>query len=196
MLRFTPDHVVWWDYDNKVSGAYVPALNATASTAMPAVMLAHNALNQISLSARHDLVVPGIQVIFDMTSTVDSQTYRSRSSRPPETTPTRGDSPCSIRSTASIPPPQKQPIEVEAYPPPGHRRRYKSWAHANVLWLRRLIYTSGRLKSVTRSGSLALPNRLTKGSAPDWLERKVDFEEENITLKVEYTVKKMPVAPL
>ena len=189
MLRFTPDHVVWWDYDNKVSGAYVPALNATASTAMPAVMLAHNALNQISLSARHDLVVPGIQVIFDMTSTVDSQTYRSRSLQ------TAGDHTHPRRLSLLYPldgfhsTTQKQPIEVEAYPPLGTDAATKSWAHANVLWLRRLIYTEWKLKSVTRSGSLALPNRLTKGSAPDWLERKVDFEEENITLKVEYTVK-------
>lgn len=189
MLRYTPDHVVWWDYDNQVSGAYVPALNVTASADMPPASFAHNTLNQISLNPCHDLVIPGIQVIFEMTSTVDSQTYRSRSVQ------TAGDHTHPRRLSLLYPldgfhsTTQKQPIEVELYPTLTTDAATKSWAHANVLWLRKLIYTDWNIESVTRSGALSLPNRLLKGTPVDWLEKKVDFEEEDITIKVEYTVK-------
>lgn len=189
MLRYTPDHVVWWDYNNQVSGAYVPALNVTASTAMTPASYAHTSLNQISLTPRHDLVVPGVQVIFEMTSTVDGATYRTRSvqSAGNHTHPRRLSLLYPLDGFHSTT--QKQPIEVEQYPALGANAATKNWAHANVLWLRRLIYTDWDIKSVTRSGSLALPNRLIKGTPVPWLEAKQDFETEDITIKVEYTKK-------
>jgi hypothetical protein len=189
MLRYTPDHVVWWDYDNQVAGAYVPALNCTASTSMAATSLAHNTLNQIGVTPRNDLVLPGIQVIFDKTSTVDSTTYRSRSVQ------TAGSYNDPRRLSILYPldgfhsTTQKQPIKVEPYPTLAVDAATKTWVHANVLWLRKLIYTDWDIKSVTRNGALTLANRLLEGSAPDWLKDKKDFEEEDITIKVEYTVK-------
>lgn len=189
MLRYTPNHVVWWNYNNQVEGAYVPALNVTASTDMTPTSYAHNTLNQIGLTPCHDLVVPGIQVIFETTSTVDSTTYRSRSVQ------TAGSYTAPRRLSLLYPldgfhsTTQKQPIEVEAYPTLAADAATKTWAHANVLWLRKLIYTDWDIESVTRSGSLSLANRLIKGTATEWLEEEKDFEEEDITIKVSYTKK-------
>lgn len=190
MLRYTPDYTVWWDYNNQVEGAYVPAMNVTASGSMPATSLAHTTLNKIQVTPRNDQVVPGLQVFFEWTSTVDGTTYRSNSVQ------TAGNYNHARRLSLVYPldgfhiVTQKQPIEVEAYPYwTDLGNTVKSWAHANVFWLRKLIYTDWNVQTVTRSGSKALPRRLTKGMIVEWMKDDVESEEEDITFKIKFKKK-------
>jgi len=131
MLAWTPDHVAWWNYAPE-SG--YPVINVTPRASMSAatVDLADYTATKAAVRPRYDLQVPGVEIIFNITSDVDGVTYLSTQT---ETAGTHADPRAlravielagSVGSTA-----QFQEIVISSFPVAGSPAAYnwldKAW---------------------------------------------------------------------
>ncbi len=190
MLRYTPDYVVWWDYNHQVSGAYVPALNVTDPATMTAVSraLVNGAASGASFTPRYDIRVPGIMIIYRWTGDWDGRTVKSR------VTETAGASTDPRRVAlvydldgvhASF---IQQEVEVEDYPADWTGTAGKAALAARIPWLSNLTSSDWSVVSVTRgAGSHNYPARLLNGAVPSWTTKH--SENDTFTAKVAYEIK-------
>jgi|GEM_PF-3868231 len=90
---------------------------------------------------------------------------------------------------------QSQEVEVEDYPQDWWSVEGYDFIERMIPWLRQLHPAVGNnvnpgnawsLKSISRSGELALPAMLANGSVSDWMG--VDAEQETFTVEVSYTI--------
>ncbi len=190
MLRYTPDYVLWWDYDHQVSGAYVPALNVTDPAAMTAVSraLVNGAATGASFTPRYDIRVPGIMIIYRWTGDWDGRTVKSR------VTETAGASTDARRVAlvydldgvhASF---IQQAVEVEDYPSDWTSSAGKTLLAKLCPWLSQLTSGDWSVVSMSRgTGSHNYPARLINGSVPAWTMKH--SESDTFTVRVSYKIK-------
>jgi len=76
MLKWSPECTAWWDY-TPASGH--PVLHVTARDAMPttSVDLSAYRSTQSGIRPRYDLQRPGVEIIYERTTTIGDQTYLS-----------------------------------------------------------------------------------------------------------------------
>lgn len=190
MLRYTPDYVVWWDYNHQVDGVYVPELNVTDPATMTAVTRAiiNGAATGASFTPRYDIRVPGIMIIYRWTGDWDGRTVKSR------VTETAGAS-TSPRRVALVYDLDgvhasfiQQEIEVEDYPADWTGAAGKAALAARIPWLSNLTSGDWSVDSVSRgSGSHNYPSRLINGAVPEWTQK--ESENDTFIVRVSYEIK-------
>lgn len=189
VLRYTPDYVLWWDYDNRVDGAYVPAANLTAPGSMASVSKAlHNAdIEGARFTPRYDLRVPGIVIVYRWTGEYDGRAIKRRATSVAGDVndPRRVSLVYDLEGSRSVF--ISQDVEVEDYPADWTSAAGKAFLKARLPQLADLVDGDWSVSSVTRSGSLALPARLVSGALADWMDK--DSETETFTALIGYTVK-------
>ena len=73
VLAWFPDTAVWFDY----SGGGAPRINLKRRAALSSLTLpVAQAAESVSATPRHDLVVPGVQIVYEITSTKNDKTFR------------------------------------------------------------------------------------------------------------------------
>lgn len=189
MLRYTPDYVLWWDYNNIVSGQYVPAANLTAPATMPTATkeLIGVAAETAAFTPRYDLRVPGILITYRWTGEYDGRAIKRRS------TDSAGniDSPRRVSLSYDLEGERSvflsQEVVVEDYPLDWTTTEGKAALAELIPWLQQLPSADWTVDEVTSSGIEAYPARLISGSVPSWTNKKT--ESETFTARVTYTKK-------
>lgn len=181
MLRYTPDHVLWFDYS---SGT--PALNVTAPADMPTVTRNVSGSPDAAFTPRLDLQVPGILCTFRWRGDYAGREVKHRAVQ------TAGDYTHPRRVSlvydldgvhaAFI----TQDVEVEDYPT-WTSSDGRTFLKARLPQLAHLPDSDWSVVGVTRSGSKNLPARLVAGAVPSWTNK--DTEIETFTAEIEYTAK-------
>lgn len=187
MLRYTPDYVLWFDYNHQVGGAYVPALNVTAPADMQTVVRGLDAATaaQAAFTPRYDIRVPGMLITYRWTGDWDGQAVKKRV----------------VESAGVVSDPRRvslvydldgvhasfitQDVEVVDYPanwitPAGEAFVLSKiprlpWPKNDNWW---------EVKSVTRSGTKNLPAMLVNGAVPEWTGKET--EDETFTVEVDF----------
>lgn len=73
LLSWFPDTAVWFDY----SGGGSPRINLRRRAALSSLTLpVAQAAESVSATPRHDLVVPGVEIVYEITSTKNDKTFR------------------------------------------------------------------------------------------------------------------------
>ena len=73
LLAWFPDTAVWFDY----SGGGNPRINLKRRASLSALTLpVAQAAESVSATPRHDLVVPGVEIVYEITSTRNGKTFR------------------------------------------------------------------------------------------------------------------------
>lgn len=192
MLRYTPDYVLWFDYNTTSAGVYVPTLRVTAPADMAVATKAVADLTTAAFTPRLDLQVPGIQIIYRWTGEYDGRTVKSRS------VDTAGTYNAARRvslvydlegSRSSF---ISQAVEVEDYPSDWTSAAAKAFIAARIPWLSQLADADWSVDAVARSGAELYPSVLKSGCVPSWTGEHT--EPETFTIDVMYQIKS-PVAP-
>jgi hypothetical protein len=138
----------------------------------------------IAMTPRYDLQLPGITINYEITTTVDGQTFKSVST---DTAGTTADA----RAANVIYPmagaqieTATQAITVEAYPVDTASKTF--W-RTQLPWLVDIADGDLTIANVTRSGSQSLGNYLLTGQIVSWMN--VDSEEETWQAEVSYVSK-------
>ncbi len=188
MLSYTPDYVLWFDYDHQVSGSYVPALNVTAPANMPAVTkeLIGQDADGARFDPRYDLVVPGIMITYRWTGEYDGKQVKSRF------VDTAGDVESFRRvslvydlegsRTVFI----SQEVEVEEYPEDWTTATGKAALVELLPILNQIPIDDWSVVDVTRPDSAnAYPARLLSGALPKWTGEH--SESDTFKVRIAYT---------
>jgi hypothetical protein len=190
MLRYTPDYVLWWDYNHQVNGSYVPQANLTAPDAMPTVT---KALTQAEAAGaeftpRNDLRCDGILITYRWTGEYDGRTVKSRS------TDSAGniDSPRRVSLVYDLEGSRSafitQDVEVEDYPASWTDATGKAALAKRIPWLSNLTSGDWSVTSVARQdGSHNYPAVLINGALPEWTGKHI--ETDTFTVRVAYEIK-------
>ena len=189
MLRYTPDYVLWWDYNHTVDGAYVPALNVSDPNTMTTVSraLVNGSATGASFTPRYDIRVPGLMIVYRWTGEWDGRTVKSRilETAGSYTDPRRVALVYDLDGVhASF---IQQEVEVEDYPADWTAATGKAFLASRIPWLSQLSSGDWSVTGVTRSGSLELPSALLSGAVPSWTGK--DSESEIFTATISYTIK-------
>lgn len=73
LLAWFPDTAVWFDY----SGSGAPRINLKRRASLSALTLpVAQAAESVTATPRHDLVVPGVQIVYEITSSKNDKTFR------------------------------------------------------------------------------------------------------------------------
>ena len=178
-VRLQPDTIGWFDYS---SGT--PTFNFRSASSLSAVDVAMmgsgNAVDQVTLTPRYDLQLPGITINYETTFSLNGQSYIALD------TETAG-TPTDARAPAVIFPLQgvqadvaQQTVVVKAYPVSLNDTAF--WSGL-LPWL--ASATSVTITSGARSGSQALANQLVDGTVAPWMN--IATERETFTCLVSYT---------
>jgi hypothetical protein len=189
MLRYTPDYVLWWDYDNQVDGQYLPAANLTAPAAMTVVTKALIGADatEAAFTPRYDIRADGILITYRWTGEYDGRTIKSRS------TDSAGDinSPRRVSLVYDLEGSRSvfitQEVEVEDYPADWTDATGKAALVKLIPWLEQLPTGDWSVTSVDRSGLEDYPARLLSGAVPKWTTKHT--ESETFTVRVAYKIK-------
>lgn len=189
-LRFFPDTVCWFDYDNRVAGVPIPKMHcrkpANLSTASIAILNA--APNSISMTPRYDLQVPGVKVFYDALSTLNGQSYRSVSTDSAGTTTDPRAVPLLWELEGSNIETISQAITVAAYPASPYTD--KAFWRSLVPFLADIADADLVISSVTRAGGYPLieTNYVTDGQITQWMidTHALHAHEETWTATVQY----------
>lgn len=74
VLAWFPDTVVWFDY----GGSGKPAVNIRRRASLGSLSLpVDQVAESVSATPRHDLVVPGVEIVYEITSTKDNRQFRN-----------------------------------------------------------------------------------------------------------------------
>ncbi len=180
-VRLQPDTVCYFDY----SGA-APVFHCRTAANLSAASVAALAtdMDSISMTPRHDLQLPGITINYEITTTVDGQTFKSVSTDTAGTTAdARAASVIYPMSGAQIET-ATQAITVEAYPVDTTSKTF--W-RAQLPWLADVADGDLSIANVTRSGSQSLGNYLLTGQIVSWMN--VASEEETWQAEISYVSK-------
>lgn len=188
MLSYTPDYVIWFDYDHKVDGAYVPALNVTAPADMPVVTkeLIGQDAEGARFDPRYDIVVPGIQITYRWTGEYDGRTVKSRyvDSAGDVDNYRRVSLVYDLEGSRAVF--ITQDIEVEDYPADWTSDAGKNMLIKQIPVLAQMPFGDWSVTSVTRPDSAnAYPARLVSGSVPKWTSKH--SESDTFKVRIAYT---------
>ena len=180
-IRLQPDTVCYFDYSSGTPTIHCRA--ASALTQVDVAVLATDA-DSITLTPRYDLQLPGITINYEITSTVNGQTFKSI------TTDTAGTT--SDARAANIIYPMdgvqveiaQQAITVSPYPVDTTDKTF--W-RTHLPWLADVADGDLTIANVTRSGESSYGNWLTSGQIVSWMG--VGSEEETWTAEVSYISK-------
>ena len=192
MLRYTPDYVFWWDYDNLVAGEYVPKAMLTAPAAMTAVTKSVTVPEEAAFTPRSDIRAPGVLCVFRWTGEYDGRAVKSRETQAagdiddPERISLVFDLEGSRSSFIT------QDVEVEAYPEVWTDAAGKAFLAARIPWLSQLADADWSVESVSRTGVELYASALKSGCVPSWTGEHT--EDEVFTVEILYEVKSS-VAP-
>lgn len=100
ILAWFPDTVVWFDY----SGDSAPAIHLQRRASLsPVTLPVSQAAESVTATPRHDLVVPGVEMIFEITSASGNQQFRDVVvERAPDPFPTGADALGAARFTIQL----------------------------------------------------------------------------------------------
>ena len=181
-LRWTPTHVLWWNYDNAVGGSYVPAANVSSAAEMDAVpVVLHNAdVTDDLFTPRYDLVVPGVVITYRIAGEKDGKPYERRAydtagdTGDPERISVYIDLQGATYETLT------QDVVTADYP--TDYAGAQAWLASMVPWLAALPAGDWATISSVRSQFYPLPRYLVEGTISDWMG--VEAVKETITVKV------------
>ncbi len=180
-IRLQPDSVCYFDY-----ATGTPVFHCRAASSLTPVNIAalQADMDSISMTPRYDLQLPGITINYEITTTVDGQTWKSVST---DTAGTTSDA----RSASVIYPMSgaqietaTQAITVEAYPVDTTSKTF--W-RAQLPWLADIADADLAIANVTRSGTQDLGNCLLTGQIVSWMG--VASEEETWEAEISYVSK-------
>ena len=180
-LRLQPDTICWFDYS---SGT--PTFHCRAASALSTVNIAvlATAIDTIAMTPRYDLQLPGITIYYEITSSVNGQSFKSVTSDSAGTT-------SDARSASVIFPLEgvqaqtaEQAISVTAYP---IDTTDKTFWRSQLPWLADVADADLTIANVTRSGTKTLGNYLKDGQICSWMG--VDSEQETWTAEISYVSK-------
>ena len=187
MLRYTPDNVLWFDYNASVDGVYVPRLNVYAPSIMTTVVKALHSSDaiQAGFTPRYDLRVPGILVCFRFTSEIDNKTVKTRvfQSAGSYNDARRVSLVYDLEGERRVF--VEQPIKVEAYPDDFTSDAGKAFLVAMIPSLSQMQNSDWTILDVTGDGEHQYLNRLVEGSICSWMP--VDKEDETFKAHIAYT---------
>ncbi len=188
-LRYTPDYVLWWDYDHQVDGIYTPAANLTSPDNMPIITkaLVGADASSASFTPRTDLQVPGIVVVYHWTGEYDGRQIKRRAI---QTAGDTDDPRCvalyyELEGSKSVF--VSQEIEVDDYPADWTNATGKAYLTKMIPWLAQLGSSDWSVISVDRDGAEAYPGRIVNGSVPEWSSK--GSEPETFTVRIAYEIK-------
>ena len=185
-LRWTPRHVLWWDYNNVVSGAYVPACHVTASASMSAasVTLHDGNAQGAAFRPRYDLQVAGVLITYRIVGEHDGVPYERRSY---DTAGTSDHAErvslvfdMAGRSTEQL----TQKVVVGTYPLEISAEADKQWLIGFVPWLGEIPLADWSVESWARDGAEEYTKYLTEGAISSWMS--VGSERETHMFAVRY----------
>ena len=188
MLRYTPDHVLSWDYSAQIADIYVPMLNVTVPASMGVFSKAlHNAdVVQAAFTPRYDLVVPGILCCFRYTSDIGGRTVKTRAFQTAGTTtdPRRLSLVYDLEGERRVY--VEQTVKVVDYPSDFTSTAGKTFLSARIPSLSQMASGDWSVASVTRSGAHSYPAVLTEGSVCSWMTG-IHQESETFKVHIAYT---------
>lgn len=181
MLRWTPTHVLWWDYNNIEGGVWTPKANVTPATEMTAIDAAlHNGdVATASFTPRYDLVVPGVAVTYRIAGEKDGKAYERRQYDLAGDTADAESMSFYIDLQGANYQTMQQDVETGDYPYGGTYAEAKTWFKTLVPWLAALPNGDWSITSFKRSGTKHLPRYLVSGSVCEWMTLLT--ERETIT---------------
>jgi hypothetical protein len=188
MLSYTPDYVLWFDYDHQVDGVYVPALNLTAPGSMTAVTkaLIGATAEGARFDPRYDIQVPGIQITYRWTGEYDGRTVKSRyvDSAGDVDDYRRVSLVYDLEGSRSVF--VSQDVEVQGYPADWTDATGKAALVALIPTLAQLPLADWSVTSVTRAASVhAYASRLLSGSVPAWTGKHT--ERDTFAVRIAYS---------
>ncbi len=180
-IRLQPDTVCYFDY----SGA-TPVFHCRTAANLSSVAVAALAtdMGTITMTPRYDLQLPGITINYEITTTVDGQTWKSVSADTAGTTSdARAANIIYPMSGAQIET-ATQAITIEAYPVDAASKTF--W-RTQITWLVDIADADLTITNVTRSGTQSLGNYLLTGQIVSWMG--VASEEETWQAEISYISK-------
>lgn len=185
MLRWTPTHVLSWNYNNRVNGVYTPQANVTPAADMPAVNAAlHNGdVSTADFTPRYDLQVPGVSVAFRIAGTKDGKPTERRAYDTAGNTADPESMSYYIDLQGADYQTMRQDVVTGDYPIGFTVAAAKDWLKTLVPWLNDLPAADWKLTGLTRSGTKNLPRFLVSGSICKWMGLLA--EPETITATAE-----------
>jgi hypothetical protein len=187
-LRWTPTHVLWWDYDHQEAGVYTPQANVTAAASMTAVDVAlHGGIvTSAAFTPRYDLQVPGVVVTYRIAGTKDGKPYERRAYA------TAGDADAPERASVVVDLEGRstetltQKVVTGTYP--ADITADKAWLAGFVPWLADLPTDDWSIVSYTSDGAEVYPRYLVEGAVAGWMSG-VGTERETISCVVAYVTR-------
>ena len=179
MLRLSPDCVCWFDYS---SGGAVFHCRRRANLSAVTLSLAGAAgVQDVSITPRYDLQIPGIIIRYEKTHKVGSATYATLEED------TAGDTAQldTLITTVELSGHSGQLLTQKIVTSDWGGLTDKPFWKANLPWLEAIADADFTVSSATRDTEL--PRYLTEGNIPDWSTK--DAEEDTLTAKIDYTVR-------
>lgn len=182
MLRWTPTHVLHWNYNYQIAGVWTPLANVTAAADMPAVDAAlFNAdVASAQFTPRFDLQAPGVVLTYRITGEKDG---KPKEKRRYETAGNITD-PEVINLFVDLQGARydllTQSVVAEEYPKDPLEMR--EWLRKLVPWIGDLPPADWMILDARRSGAKRYPRRLVDGALCEWMGE--GWEQESITVRV------------
>ena len=185
-IRLQPDTVCWFDYNTKSGGVgpYVPTFNCRAPSGLSTanIGVSGGAVDQVSMTPRYDLQMPGITIYYESTNTYNGHSNKSVALDTAGTTSDARSVSLLVELNGFSTQTVQQAITVTAYPV---SLTDKTFWRALVPWLSGIADADLNISSATRSGSMALGNYLVEGQISPWMN--VSTEAETFTATISYT---------
>ena len=182
LMRFLPDHSVYFDYSQSR-----PQINIVSRTAAPVQAYSvsdGDPAHAIRITAREDLQIPGVICRFEQTHTTDGVSYESTTNQMAGTISDYETLVATIRLGGTRITHLTQEIEVEEIPDPMEDL---AWLQGHDPWLKIFAPAEIWIISVTRNGALDLANILTEGQIHDWMD--VDYETEEFSIRASVSIR-------
>jgi len=177
MMRWSPDVVTWFDYST-----LTPTFHARKRSNLTAVSLAIGTddIDQIVITPRYDLQIPGVVIHYEQTNDVDGTTYETVTLDTAGTTTAFNTLHCTIELAGYRVTYLTQKIVTEDWPDP---LTTKSWWKSHVPALASIADDDITIHDVFRSGDKA--RILTEGQVQDWMTG-YSAEEDTVTAQADY----------
>jgi hypothetical protein len=171
LLRFQPDVVCWFDYDNRVDGVPVPKFycRAPANLSTVSVPVLATDLDTITMTPRYDIQVPGVHIMYEQTHTYNGASYRNIATDDAGTATDARAPGLYFELQGSSAQTVEQAVVVVDYPASPYTD--KTFWRAIQPWLDEILDADLAIQNVTRDGvaSPLLPSYMSEGQIPPWM---------------------------
>ena len=189
MLRWSPECVTWFDY----STTPYPTFQCRKRTNLGSVSLSvsgSDELEQIAITPRYDLQIPGVVINYEQHHDIDGMTYETVSQDTAGATGAIDTVHFTMELAGARATFLTQKLKTEDWPDPLDD---KDWWQDHVPALGALSQDDFEINAATRDGELALDRILTEGTIHEWMqdddENEIQQEEETVTASINYNVK-------